>query len=190
MKKLPTLYVVHREEWRLWLEQNYDKKKEIWLLYYKKHTGHPRIPYDDAVEEALCFGWIDSLVRRLDDYKFAQKFTPRKDVSRWSESNKRRIRKLLREGKLTKAGLDKIDPAIFRTTSAPRPKKVSRYIPRFIIQSLKANPPALDNFKALAPSYRNNYIKWITASPRKDTRTKRLKEAIRLLRQNQKLGLK
>jgi uncharacterized protein YdeI (YjbR/CyaY-like superfamily) len=73
------LYVTNRDEWRAWLANHYASESEVWLIYYKKHTGRPRIPYEHAVEEALCFGWIDSLVKRIDDEKFAQKFTPRRD---------------------------------------------------------------------------------------------------------------
>ena len=77
MKTTETLYVTNRDDWRSWLEQNYTIKKEIWLIYYKKHSRKPRIPYDDAVEEAICFGWIDSIIQKIDEEKFAQKFTPR-----------------------------------------------------------------------------------------------------------------
>jgi hypothetical protein len=93
-----TLYVTSREEWRAWLAKHYQSETEVWLIYYKKHSGQPRISYDHAVEEALCFGWIDSIVKRIDDEKFAQKFTPRRDGAKWSALNKRRLRKLIREG--------------------------------------------------------------------------------------------
>src|SRR5207247_11176130 len=93
-----TLYVTNPDEWRSWLTKHYQSETEVWLIYYKKHSGRPRIPYDDAVEEALCFGWIDSIGKRMDDEKFAQKFTPRRDRTKWSELNKRRVRKLIREG--------------------------------------------------------------------------------------------
>ena len=99
------LYVTTRDEWRAWLAEHHDTEREVWLVSYKKHTGRPQIPYDDAVEEALCFGWIDSLVKTIDDERFAQKFSPRKGKSNWSESNKRRVRKLVREGRMTEAGL-------------------------------------------------------------------------------------
>jgi uncharacterized protein YdeI (YjbR/CyaY-like superfamily) len=192
IRNFPTLYVKNRKEWRSWLLKNHNAKKEIWLIYYKKHTGRTRIPYDDAVEEALCFGWIDSLVKRIDDETFAQKFTPRKTNSKWSEANRQRIRKLLTEGKVRKAGLAKIDPSILRPGSPPAPpvSKFSDQTSAFIARLLKANPPAWENFKNLAHSYQKNYIRWITAAKRSETRDKRLKEAIRLLVRNQKLGLK
>ena len=111
MEITKTLYITNRVDWRAWLERNNDTEKEVWLIYYKKHTGKPRIPYDDAVEEALCFGWIDSTVKRVDDEKFAQKFTPRKNKSNWSDLNKKRAKKMIREGRMTKAGLTKIEEA-------------------------------------------------------------------------------
>ncbi len=103
-----TLYVTNRKEWRKWFSKNYDKEKEIWLIYYKKTTGKPTISYNDAVEEALCFGWIDSIEKGIDRETFAGRFTPRKEKSNLSESNKERIKKLIKEGKMTKAGLEKI----------------------------------------------------------------------------------
>src|ERR1044072_1059586 len=109
MKQTPkTLYIADRRAWRAWLEENHARETEVWLVYYKKHTGRPRIPYDDAVEEALCFGWIDSTVRRLDEERFLQKFTPRKLKSNWCESNVKRARRLIAEGLMTKAGFDAI----------------------------------------------------------------------------------
>ena len=93
MKVSKTLYITNRDDWRKWLEKNHDKEKEIWLIYYKKNTKKTRIPYDDAVEEALCFGWIDSTVKRLDEEKYAQKYTPRNTNRIWSELNKNEFRK-------------------------------------------------------------------------------------------------
>src|SRR4026208_307458 len=107
-----TLYVTSREEWRTWLRKHYQSESEVWLIYFKKHTGRPRISYDHAVEEALCFGWIDSIGKRIDDDRFAQKFTPRRDRTHPSVLNKRRVRRLIREGRMTKAGLAKIAPTM------------------------------------------------------------------------------
>jgi uncharacterized protein YdeI (YjbR/CyaY-like superfamily) len=96
------LYVSNRKEWRAWLKKNYKNQKEVWLVYYKKQSGKPRIAYNDAVEEALCFGWIDSTVKTIDDEKFAQRFSVRKPNSAYSQANKERLRKLIEEGKLAK----------------------------------------------------------------------------------------
>ena len=105
MKVGKMLYVAKREKWREWLEKFHDKEKEIWLVFYRKNSGKQSISYEIAVEEALCFGWIDSIEKGIDSKKFAQRFTPRKPKSQWSESNKERVRKLIKEGKMTKSGL-------------------------------------------------------------------------------------
>ena len=103
-----TLYVKNREEWRKWLSENYLKETEIWIVYFRKASGKPTIPYDEAVEEALCFGWIDSTEKRIDSEKFAGRFTPRRDKSNLSESNRIRAMRLIAEGKMTEFGLSKI----------------------------------------------------------------------------------
>lgn len=105
MKLGKMLYVKTRKEWREWLEKNHKTEPEIWLVYYRKITGKSRISYNDAVEEALCFGWIDSIEKGIDKERFAQRFTPRKPKSQWSVSNKERVRRLIELGKMTPAGM-------------------------------------------------------------------------------------
>ena len=94
------LYVTNRGEWRDWLKKHYKSEKEVWLVYYKKHTGKPRIPYNDTVEEALCFGWIDSTVKRIDEDRFAQRFSLRNPKTPYSQANKEQLRELVKEGKV------------------------------------------------------------------------------------------
>lgn len=190
MKEPKTLYVQDRAAWRAWLEEHHAAEREVWLVYYKKHTGRPRIPYDDAVEEALCFGWIDSTVRRLDDDSYLQKFTPRRDGSNWCESNVRRARKLITEGRMTKAGFDAIAEGALDVEFKPKPKLKDVQVPRFVSDALKKTPRAWENFNALAPSYRRDYVGWITHAKREETRERRLREAARLLSENKKLGMK
>src|SRR5947208_16737603 len=108
MSSLPTLYVTNREGWRAWLETHHATAPEVWLIIYKKQTGQASIGYEEAVEEALCFGWIDSQARTLDAERYAQKFSPRKNGSNWSESNRRRVRRLIAAGRMTPAGLAKV----------------------------------------------------------------------------------
>jgi uncharacterized protein YdeI (YjbR/CyaY-like superfamily) len=191
MDQLNLLYVGNRKDWRKWLEKNHSTEKEIWLVYYKKHTGLDRVPYEAAVEEALCFGWIDSIVRRLDEDKFAQKFTPRKNSSKWSELNKARIAKLEKLGILAEAGLKSVEKAKesgkwFETIKPPQTESLD---PEFE-KELKKNPNANNYFKSLAPSYKKQYVGWISAAKKDETRKKRIMEAIDLLNQNKKLGLK
>jgi uncharacterized protein YdeI (YjbR/CyaY-like superfamily) len=189
-KEPESLYVRDRAAWRAWLEEHHESSREVWLVYYKKHTNRPRVPYDDAVEEALCFGWIDSTVRRVDDDSYLQKFTPRRDKSNWSESNVRRARKLIAEGRMTKAGLDAIAEGALDAEFEPRPKPKETAVPRFFSDALKKRPRAWENFKALAPSYRREYVHWVTHAKREETRERRLAEAARLLSENKKLGMK
>ena len=190
MEMRKTLYVTNREEWRAWLMEHYRSETEVWLIYYKKHTGRPRISYDEAVEEALCFGWIDSIGKRMDDEKFAQKFTPRRDSTRWSALNKQRLRKLIREGRMTEAGLAKIDLVMLGEEARAKQPPGDVDIPSFVKQALMANAKAWENFRSLTPSRRKAYIHLIMDARKDETRERRLREAVALLEQNKKLGLK
>jgi uncharacterized protein YdeI (YjbR/CyaY-like superfamily) len=185
------LYTANRKDWRQWLKKNHANKSEIWLVYYKKHTGKERITYNDAVEEALCFGWIDSIIGRIDDEKYAQKFTPRKDKSNWSESNKKRVKALISQKKMTEAGLVKIKKA---KETGKWDKGISfpemRILHPDFKNELDKNPKAKENFEHYAPSYKKNIIGWISAAKKEETRFKRIREAIGILEKNQKLGLK
>ncbi len=185
------LYISNRDDWRKWLRNNHDTENEVWLIYYKKHTGKPSIPYNDSVEEALCFGWIDSIIKRIDDERFARKFTPRKERSRWSEVNKKRGRRMIEAGKMTEAGLARIREAKrsgewYKT--APRRKDL--VVPPFVKGALSANKKALENFNSLAISYKRQYVGWIMSAKREKTRKRRLAEAIQHLEKNKKLGMK
>jgi len=180
------LNVRGRQQWRRWLQAHHDSDSEIWLVFHKRHTAKRSISYNDAVEEALCFGWIDSIVRRLDDDRYAQKFTPRKPNSRWSTVNRRRYADLKARGLVTPAGLDRAPTS--RSGDAPRPS-VS-VLPPYIERGLKENARAWEYFQQLAPSYRRAYIGWIDSAKREETKAKRLREAVNLLAAGQKLGLK
>lgn len=191
MGELEELHMTDRSRWRSWLEKNHDTKDEVWLIFYKKHTGKPNVTYDEAVEEALCFGWIDSIVKRIDDEKFARKFTPRKIGSKWSESNRKRADKMITQGKMMKAGLELVNEAKKRgewnVASLPRS---SSAIPAYIEDALRSNEKALGNFRKLAPSYKRQYAGWVDSAAKEDTRKRRLSEVIRVLEKNEKLGMK
>lgn len=191
MKVFKALHVTSREDWHTWLKENHDQEKEVWLIFYKKHTGQSRLPYDDAVEEALCFGWIDSIVKRIDDEKYAQKFTPRKPDSKWSELNKKRVEKMIRQGRMTEAGMALINAAKKSgkwEQVISLPKELT--LPPGIKDALAANKKAWENFNQLAPSQQRLYVGWITTAKKEETRQRRLKEAVELLAQGKKLGLK
>jgi len=186
---MTTTHPTTRAAWRAWLAAHHDREKEIWLVYNKRHTGAPRVEYDDAVEEALCFGWIDSIVRTIDADRYAQKFTPRKAKSKWSELNRRRFAKMVREGKMTPAGLAKSPPQDENGATKNKPS-AGDSVPGYIEEALRANGVAWANFSNLAPSYRRLYVGWIENAKKEETRRKRLAEAVSLLEQNKKLGLK
>lgn len=191
MKKIEELYVTDRKQWRAWLEENHATAKGVWLVYYKVHTGKPSVPYGDSVEEALCFGWIDGIIKKLDDERFCRKFMPRKTKSRWSETNKKRAEKIIRQRKMTEAGMVRIkDAKRSGEWSTIRARNKELTIPAFFLEALAKNKKSLEYFNNLAPSYKRNFVGWVSSAKQEKTRTKRLAEALSYLEQNKKLPLK
>jgi uncharacterized protein YdeI (YjbR/CyaY-like superfamily) len=185
------LYVADREQWREWLSKNHAAKAGIWLIFYKKGTSKPTIAYEAAVEEALCFGWIDSIIKKIDAEKYARKFTPRSDNSNWSALNKKRANKMIREGRMTEAGLARIKAAKKSGLwdKDPRPQ-ISLDVPPEFAKALALNKKAKENFDKLAPTYRKHYIGWMAIAKRPETKKRRIAESITLLKKGHKLGLK
>ena len=190
MKIDDAIYFVTAQEWHDWLEQHHAHEKEAWLIFIKAGAGKPSIGYEEAVEEALCFGWIDSIIKKMDEERYARKFTPRINTAKWSVSNKRRVAKLLREGRMTEAGLAKIDDlSDFRENLIEtRPKPLE--VPVEIEHGLSSSPLAWENFCKMAPTYQRIYIGWITSAKRPETVQRRIKESIERLEQNLPLGPK
>ncbi len=182
---LMALEVRDSRQWRSWLGKRHATSPGVWLVYYKDHTGIKSIPYEDSVREALCFGWVDSLIKRLDDRRYARKFTPRKPTSKWSPSNRKRWRELKAAGLLAPAGLA---AAPTENTYAPLPDVPD--LPDYIAAALKRNPKAWNFFQKLAPSHRRQYVRWIHFAKRQETRERRIRETIAMLQARQKLGLK
>jgi uncharacterized protein YdeI (YjbR/CyaY-like superfamily) len=188
-----TLQVKTRREWRAWLAKHHKSENEIWLIFFKAHTGQPTVPYADTVEEALCFGWIDSLIKRLDEDRYARKFTPRRSGSVWSEANKRRVEKLLADSLIADAGLVSVNEAKASgewDCKRTRPLISMTELPFEFGKALEAHPIASRVFNALAPTYQKQYILWITTAKRTDTRQRRTSEAIQKLERGERLGLK
>jgi uncharacterized protein YdeI (YjbR/CyaY-like superfamily) len=185
-KPLKTFEARTIEQWRAWLSKHHKSESEVWLIWHKRHTGRPSIAYADALDEALCFGWIDSLIKRLDDDRYARKFTPRKPDSRWSAVNRKRYAELRESGRLMPAGLER--PPTNRKYG-PKPK-LPDAVPKYFKEALDSNPKARDHFERLAPSYQRHFIGWIVLAKQQDTKMRRLREAIRLLAAGKKLGLK
>ena len=173
--------------WRKWLADHYESESEVWVIFHKRHTGQPTVAYLDALDEALCYGWIDSLVRRLDEDRYARKFTPRRSGSKWSDVNRKRYAELAKAGRLTPAG-----QACSPETGGrygPKPT-VPATIPAGIRKALKASPKAWSFFETLTPGQQRYHFGWIHIAKQKETKQRRMKEVIRLLEKKQKLGLK
>jgi len=185
------VYVKTRKEWREWLSQNHDKSSGIWLVFYRKHIGKPTLEYAESVEEALCFGWIDSIIKKIDDEKYVRKLTPRKAGSRWSELNKERIARLNKQGLMTGAGILKIKRAkASGIWDKPDRPQISFDIPTELENALAKNGKAKHFFEQLAPSYQKQFIGWIEVAKRQETKERRVKESIALLERREKLGMK
>jgi uncharacterized protein YdeI (YjbR/CyaY-like superfamily) len=188
MKKL---YVKSSEDWRVWLAKHHDSEIEIWLIFDKDKGSDQTLNYEQAVCQALCYGWIDSIIRKIDDFQYAQKFTPRKDHSKWSEVNKARAKKLIKSKLMTKFGLAKVEAAKLNGNwDNPVKPKTDFKIPDEFQAALEKDNKAHDTYKNLAPSYQRQYIGWIAIAKKHETMMRRIKESIQLLRNGQKLGMK
>jgi uncharacterized protein YdeI (YjbR/CyaY-like superfamily) len=184
-KQLKMLDVPNRQAWRKWLEQNHASSSGVWLIFYKDRDRAKGLPYEDSVREALCFGWVDSLIKRLDDERYARKFTPRKPTSKWSDINRRRWQELKESALLAPAGI-----AAAPTDNRYAAKPEIPELPGYVARALKADPEAWRYFQQLAPTYRRQFVVWIHLAKRPETREKRIRESIALLAAGKKLGLK
>lgn len=183
---LRTLEVASRRAWRAWLQKNHASSPGVWLVCFKKHTGVAGPAYEEIVGEALCFGWIDSLVRRLDDDRYLRKLTPRRTGSVWSDNNRKLYAEMKAQGLLAPAG-EKAAPTANRY--GPQPS-IPVEPPGYIERAFKADPKAWEFFNGLAPGERRHFVGWIHTAKRPETREKRIRESIRLLEAGKKLGLK
>lgn len=187
-----TLYVSHRSDWRAWLKKHHDSEKEIWLIYYKKHSGKPRIAYNDAVEEALCYGWIDSTAKKIDEEKFAQRFTPRKNTNNWSELNKERIRRLAKLGKIAPAGFAKVKNVLKHEIGKSGKLSINpRFVtPPDILEALKQDKKTWEHFNKFPESYKRIRIGWIEAARhRPEIFKQRLNYFLRMTAKNKRFGM-
>lgn len=183
--ELPLLDVRTCPQWRAWLAKHHKSSRGVWLVFHKAHTGVKALLYEDFVREALCFGWIDSLVKRLDDDRFAIKVTPRTAASKWSDINRRRWTELNSAGLLEPGGLAAAPTA---NKYAAKPKIPE--LPGYIAKAIKADPKAWSFFQKLPRSERRNFVVWIYIAKRPETRARRIRESIARLAAGKKLGLK
>ncbi|MCY7350104.1 MAG: YdeI/OmpD-associated family protein [Cytophagaceae bacterium] len=186
LDQLETFLAHNRQEWREWLQTNYRTSRGIWLIFYKKASGKPRIMYSESVEEALCYGWIDSLPRKLDAERSMLVFTPRKPKSPWSKLNKQRIITLIEQNLMTEAGLRKIEAARQDGSWTMLDAVEELTIPADLRAALAANPVANDYFTAFNKSSKKGILWWIESAKRPETRQKRIEETVTLAARNAK----
>ena len=182
------IYFRDRNAWRKWLERNHGRKSEIWILAFKRHVGKRSVSYEEALEEAICYGWIDSRMRRIDDERHTWRFVPRRPDSIWSLGNRGRAERLIREGRMTPAGLETIKAArkSGKWAMAYAPSRPPR-MPKDLKEALMQNTKAWTNFQAFAKSYRTTYLYWIASAKRDETRRKRIQEVVRRAEKNLKM---
>jgi uncharacterized protein YdeI (YjbR/CyaY-like superfamily) len=179
-----TFYTAERKVWRAWLKAHHKTAHEIWLIYYKKHSVKPRIPYNDAVEEALCYGWIDSILKPLNEDKYTQRFTPRRKGSKLSELNRERVRRLIQQKKMTRAGFQALEHELSSIK-----KKGRDVIAPDILRFLKSDLMVWKNFSRFPAAYKRIRIGWIDAARRRpEIFHQRLQYFIRMTHDNKKFG--
>ena len=183
------IQVADRESWRVWLQRNHAIEKEAWLIILKKHAATPGITYEEALEEALCFGWIDGLLRSTGGETFSLRFSPRRWRSIWSEGNKQRAELLIDQGRMTEAGM-----AAIRTAKEngewdkAAQRENTSILPPDLEEVLQADRVARSNWDHLAPSHKKQYIYWITSARTQETRQQRIRGTVRLAAENWRPG--
>ena len=185
-KEIEKFYPKSRQEWREWLQDNHDKKQSVWLIYYKKKSNIPTVIYSEAVDEALCFGWIDSKSKPIDEHKFMQFFSRRKPNRVWSRVNKEKIERLTNEGLMTKAGYEIIEIAKQNGSWTILDEAEALIIPDDLDKELQKRKNAKEYFLSLSRSDKRNILQWLVLAKRQETREKRIAEIVELADKNQK----
>lgn len=179
-------YPPDREVWRAWLAEHHDRSPGVLVIFYKAETGKPSIPIDEAIDEALCFGWVDSHIRKLDDERYARLFSPRKAKSPWSRINKEKVARLIDEGRMAEAGLAKIEAAKADGSWTVYDPIEDLIVPDDLAEALSENPDAAANFEAFPPSSKKNILWWIASAKRPETRQKRITETVEKAAENKR----
>jgi uncharacterized protein YdeI (YjbR/CyaY-like superfamily) len=179
---METVFAKDRAEWRRWLAKHFARSDEIWLVFYKKASGKQTVPYDHAVEEALCFGWVDGMKRKLDEECYAFRFTPRKARSAWSKSNLQRVERLIADGQMTAAGL-KAYNSVDRRETAPMPTN----LPQGLEEKFRKQRAAWANYQKFPPGYRRVTAGWVASAKKEETQIKRLQKLMEYSGRNQRI---
>jgi uncharacterized protein YdeI (YjbR/CyaY-like superfamily) len=184
------LYFKTRGEWRNWLDENHSKVRGVWLVYYKKNSEKPRIPYNDAVEEALCYGWIDGKIKRVNEDYYIQWFTPRRPGSRWSKLNMERAGKLIKEGKMRHQGLKAYEETVKEPGLIYEIRTETNIsLPDDLLTALQRNSEAYINFNNFPPSSQRLYLLWLSNAKREETRVGRITKIVARAEKNIRAGM-
>lgn len=184
--EIETFYPSTQADWREWLQENHLSKQSVWLIYYKKKSKIPSISWSEAVDEALCFGWIDSTAKPIDDEKYMQFFTKRKAKSVWSKVNKTKVAKLIEEGKMSQVGFESIEKAKENGSWAILDAAEELIIPDDLETAFEANAGSKDFFLSLSKSVRKAILQWLVLAKQQTTRQKRINEIAELAAQKLK----
>nr|WP_321412048.1 YdeI/OmpD-associated family protein [uncultured Carboxylicivirga sp.] len=185
-KEIETFTPKSRAEWRQWLDKNHAAKQAIWLIYYKSSAKASSISWSEAVDEALCFGWIDSTRKTIDDDRFMQYFSKRKPNSSWSLINKKKVANLIENKQMTKAGYDSIETAKRNGSWTKMDEIEALVIPADLTEELKKYENATEYFDTLSKSNKKILLYWIGSAKRPETRLKRISEICQSASQKQK----
>jgi uncharacterized protein YdeI (YjbR/CyaY-like superfamily) len=178
------LYFKNAKEWRAWLHKNHESSSGVYLVFYRVSSSFESMRWEDAVQVAICYGWIDSTVKRLDEERRRQLFTPRKDKSVWSKLNKSYIKKLTAEGLMHKSGLRKIQTAKLNGSWESLDHVEDLIVPKDLDVAFQKNKTAFENFNSFSKTYRKSYLYWLNQAKREETRNTRIAEIVKLCEQN------
>jgi uncharacterized protein YdeI (YjbR/CyaY-like superfamily) len=182
---IPEVYAADRKEWRAWLRKNHKKEKKVDLISYKKHTGKPSLTHKESMEEAICFGWIDTTMRRIDEERYSRSFCRRTDKSRWSNATLSYAKDMIKKKKMANEGLKRYEEGLKKPVIDHNLPK-NPETPKDLKKLFENNKKAKACFEMLAPSYRRTFIYWIERAKRKETRDKRIKEVVNKCRDGKK----
>lgn len=185
MHKIKSFHPKSIKEWRRWLQKNHKKETKVFLIKYKKHTNKPTFSHKEAMDEAICFGWIDTTAKRLDDERYGNHFVKRNENGRWSNNTLKYAKRLIKEGKMSEAGLKAYKEGLKKPVidhGLPRNPET----PKELKEALEKDEKAKQNFNKFAPSYKRVYIYWVERAKRKETRAKRINEVVKRARENKK----
>lgn len=187
LDEAPHVHADDRATWHAWLEANHASARGVWLVTWRRRTGRPTLSYEDAIEEALCFGWVDSTGGHLDDDRGKLYFAPRKPRSVWAASNKARAEKLIREGRMAPAGLAAIERARANGSWSLLESSDRLEVPDDLAAALEAHPPADASFAAFPPSARKMMLGWLATARRPETRARRIERIAEAAARNERV---